>query len=231
MASSNNNNSNVIVERIHLRSSLGIANAINFGRIKKAIVIAGAGISTGSGIPDFRSENGLYAQLEKKGFNPSTVFTKNWFENNREEFYNITGGFMEDKEPCEAHKFLKWMYDKGILSHIFTQNIDGLERKAGIPESKITAVHGEAGKQWCPECGWKVGLEDQLSTITSCPECGTLTRPDVVLFGESIKLKPGDMKLFKECDTLFIMGTSLTVYPLWNSLGRIITILYQEYHP
>ncbi len=181
---------------------------------RKIVFFGGAGVSTESGIPDFRSEDGLYRQ--KYTVSPETMLSKDWFFSHTEEFFR----FYRDKmlplwaEPNAAHKKLAELEKKGKLLAVVTQNIDGLHQKAG--SKKVFELHGSVHRNTCLKCGNKYTAEE-IAAEKGVPHCGCggLIKPDVVLYGELLDedTVQGAVDAIAEADTLIVAGTSLTVYP------------------
>ena len=186
--------------------------------------MAGAGISTASGIPDFRSPGtGLYYNTKKYNVaNPTDVFDLKYFNRNPNPFLDIIRDFIRsDKQPNSIHKFCKTLESHGLLLRMYTQNIDGLEKKSGISPTKLVEAHGTLESASCCKCfaphspSWteKMILAHR---VPSCrrKSCSGYVKPDVVMFGEELPKKfylyPKD---FQKCDLLIIMGTSLNVEP------------------
>ncbi len=181
---------------------------------RKIVFFGGAGVSTESGIPDFRSEDGLYRQ--KYTVSPETMLSHDWFFSHTEEFYK----FYRDKmlplwaEPNAAHKKLAELEEKGKLLAVVTQNIDGLHQKAG--SKTVYELHGTVHKNTCLKCG-KTYSAEQIAAANGVPrcDCGGLVKPDVVLYGEPLDgdTVDGAVRAIAAADTLIVAGTSLTVYP------------------
>ena len=174
----------------------------------------GAGVSTESGIPDFRSVDGLYHQ--KFDYPPETILSHSFFYSNTEDFYKFYREKMlvTDIEPNRAHKALAKLEAEGKLSAVVTQNIDGLHQKAG--SKNVYELHGSVHRNYCRRCAQFYSGEDLLQT-TGVPRCtcGGLIKPDVVLYEEGLD---GDciensVHAIANADLLIVGGTSLTVYP------------------
>ena len=181
---------------------------------RRIVFFGGAGVSTESGIPDFRSKDGLYNQ--KYDYPPEEILSHGFFVNRTEEFYK----FYRDKlnslkyEPNITHFKLAELEKKGKLSAVVTQNIDGLHQKAG--SRKVYELHGSVLRNYCVKCG---KFHDAAAVFGSegvphC-ECGGVIKPDVVLYNEPLdeKVVRGAIKAISNADLLIIGGTSLTVYP------------------
>lgn len=181
---------------------------------RKIVFFGGAGVSTESGIPDFRSVDGLYNQKYK--YPPEQILSHTFFVNKTEEFFD----FYRDKmicpnaKPNTAHKVLAKMEKIGKLSAIVTQNIDGLHTMAG--SKKVLELHGCVNRNYCQKCGKMFDAEFILKSkgIPHC-ECGGIIKPDVVLYEESLNndVVSEAIREIRSCDTLIVAGTSLTVYP------------------
>lgn len=181
---------------------------------KNTVFFGGAGVSTESGIPDFRSVDGLYSQ--KYDYPPETILSGDFFYSQTEEFYR----FYRDKMLCltampnAAHIKLAEMEQKGKLSAVITQNIDGLHQKAG--SKRVYELHGSVLRNYCLKCGKSFTAEYILHSegIPRC-ECGGLIKPDVVLYSEQLdqKVLGASINAIENADTLIIGGTSLVVYP------------------
>lgn len=179
------------------------------------VFFGGAGVSTESGIPDFRSVDGLYNQ--KYDYPPEEILSHTFFMRNPGEFYR----FYKDKmleldiEPNAAHKKLAELERAGKLRAVVTQNIDGLHQKAG---SKIVyELHGTVHKNYCMKCGkfFDARYVKAAKIIPYCDECSGLIKPDVVLYEEGLddSTVRGAVNAIANADVLIIAGTSLTVYP------------------
>ncbi len=180
---------------------------------KRIVFFGGAGVSTESNIPDFRSENGLYNSNISD--NPEYLLSHECFANEPEKFFSFYFNKMiyDDAKPNYCHKKLKELEDKGVLSAVITQNIDGLHQKAG--SKNVIELHGNVNYLTCTKCGKKYNLKDiKRSSVPKCSCTGTL-KPDVVLYGEKLDdtAVKDAIKEIKCADTLIIGGTSLVVYP------------------
>lgn len=178
------------------------------------VFFGGAGVSTESGIKDFRSKDGLY-NLNYK-YPPELILSSNFFYNNTEEFYK----FYKDKlnclnsEPNIIHNYLAKLEQKGKLKEIITQNIDGLHTKAG--NKKVYELHGTIYNNHCIKCGKYYDAKYVFNSIgiPKC-KCGGIIKPDVTLYGEMLDESILNMSihLISTCDTLIVAGTSLLVEP------------------
>ncbi|XP_043371668.1 NAD-dependent protein deacetylase sirtuin-3, mitochondrial isoform X3 [Dermochelys coriacea] len=186
------------------------------------VVMAGAGISTPSGIPDFRSPgSGLYSNLQQYNIPyPEAIFEIAYFFHNPKPFFTLAKElYPGNYRPNYSHYFLRLLHDKGLLLRLYTQNIDGLERVAGIPLDKLVEAHGTFATATCTVCRRSYPGEDfrgdvMADKIPHCPVCTGLIKPDIVFFGEELPhrffLHVTD---FPMADVLFIIGTSLEVQP------------------
>ena len=182
------------------------------------VFFGGAGVSTESNIPDFRSANGLFNEKLNKSFTPEELVSHSFFFKHTEEFYK----FYKDKliyqnaKPNNAHIALAKLEEKGKLKGIITQNIDGLHQMAG--SKNVLELHGSIHRNYCTYCGKFYDLCGLLSLegiIPYCTECGGLIKPDVVLYQEGLDedLINKSIDLISNADVLIIGGTSLKVYP------------------
>ncbi len=181
---------------------------------KRIVFFGGAGVSTESGIPDFRSADGLYHQKYK--YNPETILSHSFFMQKTEEFYE----FYRDKmivtgvEPNITHRFLAKLEEAGKLSGVITQNIDGLHQEGG--SRTVIELHGSIHRNYCMKCHKFYPLSAMTGSepVPHC-ECGGIIKPDVVLYEESLKDNDVDtaLSLISGADVLIVGGTSLSVYP------------------
>jgi len=180
-----------------------------------AVFFGGAGTSTASGIPDFRSANGVFSS-DYDGLSPEEIVSDDYFYGNTEKFYDFYKKRMlfPNAEPNKAHKKLAELEEKGIIKAVITQNIDGLHQKAG--SKNVLELHGSALRNRCIRCGKRYGVEYILSSerVPRCT-CGGIIKPDVVLYGEALDETVMDnaTKEISKSDLLIVGGTSLTVYP------------------
>ena len=181
----------------------------------QVVFFGGAGVSTESGIPDFRSQDGLYHM--KYDYPPEEILSHTFFEEKPKEFFK----FYKDKlnclevKPNICHHSLKKLEEKGKLKAIITQNIDGLYTKAG--SKKVLELHGSIYRNTCRNCKKKYGPESIFNENTEIPtcSCGGIIKPDVVLYEEPLDEETihETINVLKNADLLIIAGTSLTVYP------------------
>ena len=183
-------------------------------RAKKIVFFGGAGVSTESGIPDFRSQDGLYNQKYK--YPPEEIISHTFFENRTEEFYEFYKYKMLclDAEPNITHKKLAKLEEQGKLLAIVTQNIDGLHQKAG--SKNVFELHGSVLRNYCTKCHKFYDAEyiKNSKGIPRC-ECGGIIKPDVVLYEEGLdrNVLLGAINAIENADLLIIGGTSLIVQP------------------
>ncbi|XP_043371667.1 NAD-dependent protein deacetylase sirtuin-3, mitochondrial isoform X1 [Dermochelys coriacea] len=199
-----------------------VAELIQKKACHRMVVMAGAGISTPSGIPDFRSPgSGLYSNLQQYNIPyPEAIFEIAYFFHNPKPFFTLAKElYPGNYRPNYSHYFLRLLHDKGLLLRLYTQNIDGLERVAGIPLDKLVEAHGTFATATCTVCRRSYPGEDfrgdvMADKIPHCPVCTGLIKPDIVFFGEELPhrffLHVTD---FPMADVLFIIGTSLEVQP------------------
>ena len=200
-------------------------NSINIlqqliNKSKKIAFFGGAGVSTESGIPDFRSIDGLYQQKWK--YPPEQIISHSFFEYDPVEFYRFyREKLVPSKEikPNAAHYKLAELEEKGKLLGVITQNIDGLHQKAG--SKKVFELHGSTLRNYCTKCGefydeqFILQSENAPDKLPHCTKCGGIVKPDVVLYEEGLDnaIVNGAIDAISKADTLIIGGTSLIVYP------------------
>ena len=198
-------------------------NKLKDKKYSNILIMAGAGISTSAGIPDFRSKTGLFKQLQDK-YNlksPEEFFLIETFYAKPQYFYEFTKLFDLSKiNSTITHKFMNFLVKKNCVKYIFTQNIDGLEKKAKIPDDKLIFAHGNFYEGHCPKCKEdadinKINEGIQNEQIYYCPKCKGPCKPNVVFYGENLPKRFFDK--IQECkdnvDLIIIMGTSLKVQP------------------
>ena len=180
----------------------------------RIVFFGGAGVSTESGIPDFRSVDGLYHQHYSEP--PETILSHTYFMNNPEGFFRFYRDKMlfPDAQPNAAHKKLAELEQAGKLTAVVTQNIDGLHQKAG--SNRVYELHGAVSRNYCERCHRFYSLEDVMQTegVPHC-ECGGVIKPDVVLYEECLNddTVNGAVNTIRQADMLIVAGTSLVVYP------------------
>lgn len=207
-----------------------------FDESKKIVFFGGAGVSTESGIPDFRSKDGLYNQ--KYDYPPEEILSHTFFMNHTEEFYR----FYRDKmlidgiEPNIAHKKLAEAEAKGKLLGIVTQNIDGLHQKAG--SKTVFELHGSVHRNYCTKCGkfYDAQFIKDNKPLPIC-ECTGIVKPDVVLYEEGLdnEIIKGAVNAIAHADTMIVAGTSLNVYPAAGLVnyftGKYIVLINRDETP
>lgn len=186
-----------------------------FDEGKKIVFFGGAGVSTASGIPDFRGANGIFKSGRR--FSAEEIVSAGFFYARPEDFYAFYKSKMlyPDALPNRAHTKLAELEQQGKLSSVITQNIDGLHQKAG--SKRVIELHGSALRNYCPCCGRKYTLEYvlQANRAPKCTVCDEIIKPDVVLYGEQLdeNVLSDAWEEVSSCDTLIVGGTSLSVYP------------------
>ena len=188
------------------------------------VFFGGAGVSTESGIPDFRSVDGLYNQ--QYDYPPETILSHTFYRRNTAEFYRFYHNKMlfPDAKPNSAHLALAKLEAEGKLNAVITQNIDGLHQAAG--SKKVYELHGSVLRNYCEDCGiffgldyimnaGKIAVNNFSDSIPRCNLCGGIIKPDVVLYEEGLNEKTltGAINQIRNADVLIIGGTSLAVYP------------------
>lgn len=190
-----------------------------YDEAKNIVFFGGAGVSTESGIPDFRSQDGLYHQ--KWRYPPEYIISRTFFDTNPKEFYRFYREklIVKDVQPNITHTTLAKMEQAGKLKAVVTQNIDGLHQMAG---SKVVyELHGSTLRNYCTKCHAFYDVDfiaqsaDSSDTLPHCTKCGGLVKPDVVLYEESLdsNVISGAVAAISKADLLIIGGTSLVVYP------------------
>ncbi len=188
--------------------------------IKKSdniVFFGGAGVSTESGIPDFRSQAGLYTNINNLDRAPEYMLSHTCFANDTKEFFDFYKDNMVylDAKPNEAHKALAELEKRGKLKAVITQNIDGLHQLAG--SENVLELHGSVHKNYCVKCGKTFSVNYVLDQegIAHCDECDGIVRPDVVLYEEGLNMNVVNkaIEYIRKADVLIVGGTSLVVYP------------------
>ncbi|MCL1977144.1 MAG: NAD-dependent protein deacylase [Candidatus Bathyarchaeota archaeon] len=193
-----------------------LKNSIN------TVFFGGAGVSTESNIPDFRSESGLYATRELYGHSPEELLSYTFFADHPQLFFRYykENLIFADAKPNAAHIALSKLEKAGLLSTVVTQNVDGLHQLAG--SLNVVELHGSNHRQYCIKCGTKYDLRYILNTencdgfVPKCKKCGSTVRPDVVLYEEQLddSVMRAATLAIKAADCLIVGGTSLVVYPV-----------------
>lgn len=184
---------------------------------KKLVFFGGAGVSTESGLKDYRSRDGIYNTYSKYGISPEEILSIDFFMQNPQMFYRFYREFfLHNVQPNKAHKALAKLQDLGIDVTIITQNVDDLHQRAG--SKKVLELHGTAEKYYCQSCGksyTKEFIADASKAVPYCESCGGIVRPQVTLYGEMLDeyVTESAVRAIQQADTLIIGGTSLTVYP------------------
>ena len=182
----------------------------------RTVFFGGAGVSTESGIPDFRSENGIFKALEKYGRSPETLLSHTFFSLRPDIFFEYYRNnlLVTEAQPNPAHLALARLERQGKLSAVITQNIDGLHQKAG--SQRVLELHGSIYRNYCMKCGKRYDVEKLRHSegIPRC-ECGGIIRPDVVLYEENLPegVFEEAIEEVQKAAMLIIGGTSLAVYP------------------
>ncbi|MCL2150272.1 MAG: NAD-dependent protein deacylase [Dehalococcoidia bacterium] len=208
---------------------------------KNTVFFGGAGVSTESGIPDFRSESGLYSAQQNYGFPPEELLSRSLFAQQPKLFYRYyrENLIARHAHPNAAHLALAKLERMGLLKAVITQNIDGLHQAAGSQE--VLELHGSNWRQHCIDCSAKYDLDYILSPaiihddIPTCEHCGGMVRPDVVLYEESLDdvVVMAATRAISEAELLIVGGTSLAVYPAAGLLqyhrgGQLVLINKSE---
>ena len=204
-------------------------------RSKKLVFFGGAGVSTASGIPDFRGADGLYAR-KYGGLTPEMMLSRSFFYLHPAQFFDFYREHMvhPDAQPNAAHKKLFELERAGKLTGLVTQNIDGLHRAAG--NRLVYEIHGSIHENRCIDCGKFYGLDAVMRAqgIPRCADCGGVIKPSVVLYGEPPDpyAHTGACREIARCDTLIVAGTSLAVEPAASCIdyfrGRELVVINRE---
>jgi len=188
---------------------------------KKILIFSGAGMSTESGIPDFRSPGGVWSKYDPSDFYFDKIISS---ENAREKYWEMSTEFydtMKDAVPNRAHLAIRAIEESGKLLAIVTQNIDNLHHKAGNSPERIIEIHGTAFSVSCLSCGKKYDRGDIQERLNSgvkvpyCDDCAGILKPDTISFGQAMpEAKMADALMYaSECDLCIVLGSSLVVYP------------------
>ncbi|WP_123052617.1 NAD-dependent protein deacylase [Clostridium sp. JN-1] len=185
---------------------------------KNIVFFGGAGVSTESNIPDFRSDAGLYKTKDNYSYPPEVMLSHSFFKSHTEDFFNFYRSKMiyKNAKPNAAHYALAKLEKLGKLKAIITQNIDGLHQMAG--SKNVFELHGSIHRNFCTKCGKPFSLDyiiNSKSVIPKCDDCGEIVKPDVVLYEESLNMNTlnNAIKFTQNADMLIVGGTSLVVYP------------------
>lgn len=181
------------------------------------VFFGGAGVSTESGIPDFRSEEGIYKAWTEYGRPSEEIICRPFFDRKPEIFFDYyrKNLLYPEVKPNEAHYALARLERQGKVKAVVTQNIDGLHQSAG--SKNVIELHGSVLRNYCMKCGASHSMEyvRQAMGVPLCENCGGIVKPDIVLYQEEVKSDVLDLavKAIKEAETLIVGGTSLVVYP------------------
>lgn len=203
------------------------------------VFFGGAGVSTESQIPDFRSAEGLYMKVMDRTYTPETILSRSFFMRHPEDFYSFYKSHMiyETAKPNPAHFALAELESRGKLKAVITQNIDGLHQMAG--SKNVIELHGNIHKNKCMDCGKKYTLDHIVHSvgIPRCVDCDGIIKPDVVLYQESLDetVINKAVKAIASADLLIIGGTSLVVYPAAGLIdffqGNAIVLINRDKTP
>ena len=207
-------------------------------RSKRIVFFGGAGVSTASGIPDFRSANGLYSQ-EYEGLTPEMILSRSFFYLHPDVFFSFYRKYLihPDARPNAAHLYLYELEKRDKLRGIVTQNIDGLHKAAG--NRRVYEIHGSIRDNDCMDCNAHFPLEAVTGSagIPRCRYCGGVIKPSVVLYGEGLDkyITIGACREISGADTLIVAGTSLSVEPAASFLdyfsGKNLVVINKEPTP
>lgn len=181
------------------------------------VFFGGAGVSTASDIPDFRSAKGLYSMRLKKNFTPEELVSHTFFVKYPEDFFEFYKEHLvyPDAKPNDCHKALARLEEMGKLKAVITQNIDGLHQAAG--SKTVYELHGSVHRNYCVDCGqfYDSRYVCEYDGVPKCAKCGGTVKPDVVLYEEALddNVVSGAVSAIMRADTLIVGGTSLVVYP------------------
>lgn len=185
---------------------------------RNTVFFGGAGVSTESGVKDYRSKDGLYNTVKQYGVSPEEILSHSFFFAHTDVFYDFFDTYFLKTQaaPNPAHLALAMLERRGMLAGVITQNIDGLHQAAG--SQNVLELHGTVRRCHCTRCNEPVSMEtvrDRTTKIPLCPKCGGTVKPDVVLYGENLDADVTGMALeaIGQADLLIIGGTSLAVYP------------------
>lgn len=209
-----------------------ISSRFQCGKLGKVIVMAGAGISVSAGIPDFRTPGtGLYDNLQKYDLPyPEAIFELDFFKSNPKPFFDLASELWPGSfTPTPSHRFMKVLQDMKVLLRVFTQNIDGLERIAGVKPEMLVEAHGTFSSARCVSCKYEHSHEYikehiEVNRIPRCNDdkCKNWVKPDIVFFGENLPASFFTaISDFEECELLIVMGTSLQVHPFCKMIDLV----------
>ena len=187
---------------------------------KKIVVFTGAGISTESGIPDFRSPGGIWSRYDPEDFTIQKFLSGPAARKTIWKM-SVEGGLLAEAEPNLAHYAIAELYKLGKLDCVITQNIDNLHQKAGVPEDKVFELHGNLGWVVCLSCRRRFPMSEVLQKIKEgievpdCPDCHGILKPDAVFFGEALPQETlrEAIRRAQNCDMFIVIGSTLVIYP------------------
>ena len=204
---------------------------------RRAVFFGGAGMSTESGVPDFRSANGIYSRKLHQEFRPEEMASHNFLVHHPEAFFEFyrEHRIFHDVKPNPGHEALAELERRGVVRMVVTQNIDGLHQAAG--SQNVCELHGSIARWPCTVCGTiyptAYVLQEEHKPIPYCEACGGLVRPGVVLYGEGLDpdVLEKSIRAIRDADTLIVGGTSLVVYPAAGLIdyfqGRHLVLINQ----
>ena len=187
---------------------------------RKVVVFTGAGISTESGIPDFRSPGGIWSRYDPEDFTMQKFLSGPAARKTIWKM-SIEGGLLAEAKPNLAHYAIAELYQLGKLDCVITQNIDNLHQKAGVPEDRVFELHGNMGRVVCLSCHRRFPMPEVLRKIQEgvevpdCPDCRGILKPDAVFFGEALPQETlqGAIRRAQNCDLFIVIGSTLLIYP------------------
>lgn len=205
---------------------------------RRIVFFGGAGVSTASGIPDFRSQDGLYAQ-DFGDLTPEMILSKSFFYLHPEAFFDFYRKYMVHPQarPNAAHRYLYQLEKRDKLRGIVTQNIDGLHKRAG--NRRVYEIHGSIHENYCMDCNapYPLSAVTEAVGLPRCPKCGGVIKPSVVLYGEPLDkyVCIGACREISNADTLIVAGTSLSVEPAASFLnyfsGKNLVVINRDPTP
>ena len=205
-------------------------------RSRRIVFFGGAGVSTASGIPDFRSPQGLYAEEDEDGLTPEMILSRTFFMLQPEHFFDYYRKHLlyPEAKPNAAHRKLFELEQADRLRGIVTQNVDGLHKEAG--NIRVYEIHGNVHENYCMDCNASYPMETILRTegIPRCKDCGGVIRPNVTLYGEPLEkyVCIGALREITNADTLIVAGTSLSVEPAASFIshfrGKNLVVLNRD---
>lgn len=191
---------------------------------RSKVFFGGAGVSTESGVKDYRSEDGLYTTVKQYGVTPEEILSHGFFFEHTDVFYDFYYKYFLSSHPSPnpAHTVLAELERRGLLDAVITQNIDGLHQAAG--SKNVFELHGTVYRYHCSKCRCEYPMEKVVGcggSVPLCEQCGGKIKPDVVLYGEQLddSTVTGAIKAISKADLMIIGGTSLAVYPAAGLLG------------